>query len=364
MPNLPSGSSYLSFGQASAVARDEANPLSVSVIIAVRNGGRYLADCLRALDRSTLRPLEVIVVDDASSDGSAGIARQYGAIVHRLDEQAGSFEARNLAASKARAGLLLFIDADVCVQADTIEKVVDTFRREPDADAVIGSYDAFPGSPDLLSQYRNLVHHWFHQASRREAATFWTGCGAIRRNVFREIGGFMPEYQFVGDIGLGYLLRQNRRRIVLNKQILVKHMKRWSFLDMLRTDIFRRAATWTEMILRFHSIPNDLNVCVSQRVAVVVVFLLPLALLGFLWQPAIADAVFLGGLLAVYTSLTWPLLAFFARRRGPVFALRCLPLFALYNLCCGLGCALGVGRHLLRNRYISKLPVSGPQFSE
>ena len=58
-------------------------------------------------------------------------------------------------------------------------------REEPGIAAVFGSYDDEPGAPNLVSQYRNLLHHFVHQTGRTEASTFWTGCGAVRRDALR-----------------------------------------------------------------------------------------------------------------------------------------------------------------------------------
>lgn len=286
------------------------------------------------------------MVDDASADPCDEIARRHGATSVRMERSAGSFVARNVAAHHAQGEILLFLDADVCVRADTVARVVEAFSRDPGLDAVIGSYDASPGAPDLLSQYRNLLHHWVHQNGRSEAATFWTGCGAIRRSVFEACGGFMPEYRYIGDIALGYVLKRAGRKIVLDKDLLVKHMKRWSFLEIVRTDIFRRGATWTELILRFRKMPNDLNVRVGQRISVAALFLGVPLLAGIVWDPGFRWAVPLGALLCGYIVLNRAFFTFLRRHRGLRFALLSVPLYLVYHLCCGAGLAVGVWRYL------------------
>jgi cellulose synthase/poly-beta-1,6-N-acetylglucosamine synthase-like glycosyltransferase len=80
--------------------------------------------------------------------------------------------------------VLFFVDADVMVSPDAIERVLGYFHREPEIDALFGSYDDQPAEPNFLSQYRNLLHHYVHQCGREEASTFWGACGAIRRDVF------------------------------------------------------------------------------------------------------------------------------------------------------------------------------------
>ena len=61
----------------------------------------------------------------------------------------------------------------------------------------------------FLSQYKNLVHHFYHHRGKREASTFWSGCGAVRKQAFLDAGGFDVERYTrpsIEDIELGYRL--------------------------------------------------------------------------------------------------------------------------------------------------------------
>ncbi|MGH9661887.1 MAG: glycosyltransferase, partial [Bryobacteraceae bacterium] len=188
----------------------------------------------------------------------------------------GPARARNLGVAVARGDVILFLDSDVCVAPDTISRVRAAFDEDPALDALIGSYDDAPGSKDFLSQYKNLMHCFVHQTGRRVACTFWSGCGAIRRGVFLEYSGFDEAYRrpAIEDIELGYRLMMGHRKVILDSDLVVKHLKRWTFWGLLRTDILDRGVPWTELILRDRSMPNDLNIQLSQRVSVALVFLL------------------------------------------------------------------------------------------
>ncbi|HSW50893.1 MAG TPA: glycosyltransferase family A protein [Bryobacteraceae bacterium] len=276
--------------------------MSVSVIIPVYNSAAHLKTCLSHLAQWPAGPLELIVVDDGSTDGSAEVARSFNAVVLSTGGRKGPARARNIGARAARGEILLFIDSDVCVHPDTLERVREDFRRHPELDALIGSYDSSPQSPDFISQYKNLMHSYVHQRGRLEACTFWSGCGAIRRQVFLEHAGFDESYgrPAIEDIELGYRLRQAGRNMVLDKDLQVTHLKKWTFWSLLKTDVLDRGIPWTELILRDHYMPNDLNLELSQRVSVALAFLLVgLALAAaVLWNglfltPVLALLVFL-----------------------------------------------------------------------
>ncbi len=248
----------------------------MSVVIPVCNAGGFLASCLDCLSRSTCSDYECIVVDDGSTDDSVEIARRHGVKVVSTGARRGPARARNLGARHASGDILFFIDADVLVYPGTLARIVADFAGDPDLDAVIGSYDDSPGAADFLSQYRNLMHCYVHQTGRREASTFWSGCGAIKRAVFREHGGFDESYgrPAIEDIELGYRLTAAGRKLILDRHLLVKHLKPWGLWKVIKTDVLDRGMPWTELILRDRKLPNDLNVQVSQRLSVALVFLM------------------------------------------------------------------------------------------
>jgi glycosyltransferase involved in cell wall biosynthesis len=249
---------------------------TISVIVPVYNSARFLRSCLEHLRQSTDTDYECIVVDDGSTDDSAATAREFGVRVIQGGGRRGPAYARNLGAREATGDILFFIDADVCVYPHTLTRVRSNFNQDPALSAVIGSYDDQPESQDFLSMYRNLMHCYVHHNARREACTFWSGCGAIRKSVFQEYSGFDESYDrpAIEDIELGYRMARDGKKMVLDASIMVKHLKRWSFLGLVKTDIVDRGIPWTELILRDRKLPNDLNLQLSQRVSVALVFLL------------------------------------------------------------------------------------------
>lgn len=320
------------------------------MIVPVLNGGAELRRCLAALKHLSPAPDEVIVVDDGSSDGSGQVAAELGALVVRLDETGGPARARNAGARLARGELLVFIDADVEVHADTLAEILLAFGQDPSLAGLFGSYDDAPAATNFLSQYRNLLHHFVHQDSSEEASTFWSGCGAIRRSIFLSMHGFDERHRkpAMEDVELGYRMTAAGHRIRLCKRVLAKHLKEWRTGSMLRADLMQRAVPWTELILRDRRFINDLNLRSSGRACVVlaylaVCFLVAAILVPALLAPAVACVLSL-------LALNAELLAFFARKRGPLFALATVPWIFLFQLYSGLGFALGLARHLLSPR--------------
>src|ERR1700676_3011806 len=202
----------------------------VSAIVAARNAAHTLALCLAAIVAQASYGSEVIVVDDYSTDETCKIAARYPVKLIKQPRHLGVSAARNLGARAARAPVLFFLDADVVICRGGLERALMTMSP-PEVGAVIGSYDADPADQSIVSRFKNLAHHYFHQRSRTEASTFWGACGMIRRERFLVVGGF-DEKRFrlpsIEDVELGYRLVRLGTRIILDRDLQVKHLKRWT----------------------------------------------------------------------------------------------------------------------------------------
>ena len=303
----------------------------LSIIVPVYNGGSQLERCLDALLASDFRDYEIVVVDDASTDESAKAARTRGIKVVQLDTRLGPAGARNRGAVRARARIILFVDADVVVRRDTLAHVAAFFRKYTHVAAVFGSYDDAPAAQNFVSQYKNLQHHFVHQQSSDEAATFWAGCGAVRSPAFEAVGGF-DEKRYskpsIEDIELGHRLRSQGFRIILDRELQVKHLKRWTFFSLLRTDILNRALPWSKLILEEDAMIDDLNLRMSNRVSAALAWL-AFALLVLSYFSIAFFAAALAALLVIFL-LNLPFYRFLKGQRGRWFALRSFGMLALY----------------------------------
>lgn len=323
--------------------------LSISIIVPVHDGSDGLRRCLASAAACVPPAAEIIVVDDASRDTSLAVAREMDARTLPLPVQAGPAHARNRGAALARGDLLFFVDADVAVRPDATAQVLDAFGREPHLVAVFGSYDDTPAAENFLSQYRNLLHHWVHQTSAEEASTFWAGCGAVRRAVFIESGGFDESYSrpSIEDIELGSRLRRAGHAIRLRKSLQGTHLKRWTATALLTADIRDRALPWSALLLR-DGLLNDLNVRWSNRLSAAAVLAALATLAAGLRWPSLW--LLTGGLTLVLLWLDAPLYAFFRRRRGAIFAAGAIACHWLYYLYSSAAFAFVVMRHLWTRR--------------
>jgi len=319
--------------------------VQLSVIVPAYQGASTLPLALEALRRSDLprESWELIVVDDMSTDGTSAVARAWADQVERVEPgPRGPAHARNSGAALARGHVLVFVDADVLVHANTLRRFRDLFAREPDVVAAFGAYDEDPAHGAFLSQYRNLLHRYVHVQDAGDAETFWAGCGAVRRSAFVGVGGFDAE-QFprpqIEDIELGYRLRDRGGRIILDPRIQGQHLKRWTIGNIVRTDLLDRGIPWVRLLIRrkrsSHRRGGTLNVRPLEKIKTVLlglgVVILAIGALG-----AGSTWLLWGGFLVLTVALLClPLYGWFARLRGWGFAVRVIPLNLLYYLISG-----------------------------
>ena len=317
----------------------------LSVIVPFHDNAGQLQLCLAALKASS-EPHELILVDDASTEQRAiETAGKAGGFYLRLDVNSGPAVARNAGAKIARGELLAFIDSDVVVEPQTLAQLAETLDKERTAAAVFGSYDDTPASPGVVTEYRNLVHHHYHQIGPREATTFWAGCGAIRKSAFDKLGGFDESYRrpSIEDIELGMRLKAAGERVLLVPTIQCKHLKHWRLLGMIHVDVTRRAIPWTKLLIDRPGTGGDLNLQANQKLCVVLVFLALIAIAAgallpswralyvWAWAPVL--------LVAPLLSINRRLYALFLRRKGALFAIQGFLLHVLYYVYGGLAFA-------------------------
>ncbi len=347
-------------GNNARTSRGPAGP-RLSVIVPVRNGAGFLSDSLAALRASDLpaEAWELIVVDDASTDGTGRLAEAHASLVLRQPAASGPSAARNLGARYARGDILIFVDADVVVHADALRRLDEILAAEPDVAAVFGAYDVAPRAPGLVSQYRNLLHHRVHALGEGDAETFWAGCGAMRRQVFAAVGGFDEALRQLEDIELGYRVRALGHRIVLRPEIQGTHLKRWTLPSMITTDLFGRGVTWMRLHLeqRRGGRPGTLNLRPAEKIYT---FLTGLALIELLLAAVRREPIWLAAAaagLAVVLLGNLPLLRWYAEVRGVRFAVAIVPLRLLYYLLNVFAAPLGWIQHMLAPR-VSAIPRS------
>jgi hypothetical protein len=314
-------------------------------VVPVRDGAAFLRQTLPPLLASLPELSELVVCDDGSLDGSSETAQSLGVRALRSSKARGPAAARNHGARETSGSLIVFLDADVRVRPDTLTLLLAPFADARLA-AAFGSYDDSPAAGGWVSRYKNLAHHFVHQRGRREASTFWAGCGAVRRSVFESTGGFDERYArpSLEDVELGYRLREAGHPVRLVREAQVTHLKRWTLCGWLRSDLCDRALPWARLVRSGRGLPRDLNFTTADRAATALVAAAAGLLVAGPALPArarLAAAGLSAACLAVALWLDRAFLAFAAARVSRPFAAATAVLQLLHRLAGLSGFLLG-----------------------
>ena len=130
----------------------------VSVIIPVHNCERYLGEAIESVLDQTHSPLEIIVVDDGSTDCTADVTKSFAPHVrYVLQAQAGAPAARNRGAELARGEFLSYLDADDLWVEEKLERQTACLSDDPELDMVSGFVEQFI-SPDVDEEWAAKIH--------------------------------------------------------------------------------------------------------------------------------------------------------------------------------------------------------------
>jgi len=207
---------------------------SVSIIIPAYNSASTIAGTVEAcLDQDYPQRLEIIVVDDGSSDRTREIIKAFP-VRYIAQRRQGPASARNNGSKNARGEALCFVDADCIPHKDWVSRLVRHYNRAG-VGAVAGSYDV-GNSRHLLDRLVHYEIRYRHSMMGEYINSFGTYNVLIKRHVFEESGGFDPVYSSASgeDSDLSYRIVRLGYRIYFEKGALVNHCSILKLFKYLR----------------------------------------------------------------------------------------------------------------------------------
>lgn len=163
----------------------------ITCIVPVYNGELYLREAIESIRSQTYRDVEIIVVDDGSTDGTAAIAAAYGATVRPISQaNAGPPSARNRGLAAARGELVAFLDADDVWHPEKLEQQMARLRARPELDACVTHIQNF-WIPELHAEAERFRDHRLARA----LPGYTTQTLLARRALFDAVGQFSTAVQ-------------------------------------------------------------------------------------------------------------------------------------------------------------------------
>lgn len=174
----------------------------VSALVTVYNREKYLAESLQSILDSSYTNIEVVVVDDGSTDRSVEIANEFAARDRRVKvnlnpQNLGDYPNRNRAAELANGEYLKYVDSDDRIESNCIQTMVDAVQKHPDAAYVL----SYPRPKNTERPLYLTAQQAYEQHLVQHQGFFSSGplLSLIRTECFRKVGGFRPSARNMGD---------------------------------------------------------------------------------------------------------------------------------------------------------------------
>jgi len=227
---------------------DDHQPL-VSVIIPVYNGEQYLGEAIESVLAQTYEEVELIVVDDGSTDKSAAVAKCFADVRYCFQPNGGIGAARNRGTDLARGGLLAFLDADDRWVADKLLWQTKALAGDTELAMVFGHVQQFP-SPELPQTIKDSMTY-----TPEPMPGYSGGTMLIRRAAFDRVGRFSTGLQvgefiewYLRTIDLGLKSRMLpevvlHRRLHMSNHGINKRSEKTDYARVLKAFLDRRRST-------------------------------------------------------------------------------------------------------------------------
>jgi glycosyltransferase involved in cell wall biosynthesis len=206
-------------------------PPRVSCIVPVCNGERFLGAAIDSILSQTRPPFEVIVVDDGSTDGTARVARAYGArVTYVAQANAGAAGARNTGIGRARGDVVAFLDADDLWLPQKLARQAARFEARDDLDLSVTGFQNF-WMPEVAADEERFRGHRLAEPF----VGYVVPTLVARRDAFDRFGVFDPVLRY--SPGAPWFVQALARGAVLDIMPEVLMRRRLHAANLSRTEV-------------------------------------------------------------------------------------------------------------------------------
>ena len=315
--------------------------MHISVVIPAFNSEKTLKHCLESIFNSNYKDFDVMLVNDASTDKTAEIAKSFPCKIISNKTTLGRAVAKNMGAGLAPGPVIVFIDSDVIIEKDALQITHDSFYNKPDIAAVTGVPTANNPYQNFASQYKSVYMNYIF--SKLPSAVDFL-CGSVQafnKGLFRSGSLKFSKGLYCDDIDVGLQMNKKDMNILLNRDVKFTHMKYHSIKSLIKNNYFV-PSEFAQLFLKHGSLQRSLkerrfaHTSILQIISVIVSLAMAITALGMLSKYVIFNYL-MPSLIFLHLMLNLGFYFFICKKKGGVFLVKSMAFNPLDQLVMGLG---------------------------
>ncbi|MDO8538454.1 MAG: glycosyltransferase [archaeon] len=324
-----------------------AKELTASIIIPTFNAEKTIDQCLEALLNQSVKPLEIIVMNDGSTDNTQKIVEEFKQAKLVNQKNSGPAVERNKGARLAKGDIIIFIDSDCIADKDFVKFMLEPFQNK-EICGVQGSYKI--KQQELIARYTQIVIEMSYAKMAKQKFIDHIGSYAAgyRRKDFLELNGFDESFPKASgeDTEFSYRMTEAGKKLVFNPKAFVYHFHPTSLMRHLkvkfmrgffRVNVFKKHAT---KMGKDSFIPITVKILTGLAGLFVASLLVSIFFLPFLWVAlALLIAMLITG---IFVSLKY----FWKKDKQVALAAPFIEILTAYAM--GFGFAYGLFRSVFK----------------
>jgi glycosyltransferase involved in cell wall biosynthesis len=213
----------------------------VSIIIPAFNASATIETCLKSVYQQDYPNIEVIIVDDCSTDDTLQKASGFPVRIISNKRNLGAAYSRNVGARSAKSEILIFADSDIVIPRDGVSRITQRLLEQQDILIVGATYSENSRHLNFISDFKNLDLSYRYSLAPDYVRYLSGHFFALKKSTFFDCGSFSTHFpnSSVEDMAFFYSVSKGNKILFLDKNIKVDHLKMYSFFDMLKTDFAR-----------------------------------------------------------------------------------------------------------------------------
>jgi glycosyltransferase involved in cell wall biosynthesis len=321
--------------------------MKISIVIPCFNAAENLPQVISALNSQSIKPNEIIIADDGSTDNTKNIINYFAKLKKNIkycwQKNAGPAKARNFGAKKANGEIIVFIDSDCIPEKNWLKEMISPFKDKA-VGGVQGTYKT--KQTGLIARFVQVeIEERYEKMKKaqKEGTLDWIGSysAAYRTEAYKKLNGFDETFPIASgeDPELSYRLKKSGYNIVFNPNAIVYHTHPDDLLKYLKTKFFR--AYYRPKMYSKHKekIVKDSYTPQSLKLQIIIIYALVPCLIGSIFINWILLIV--AGLILLHASFGAKLFIF-AFKKNPIIALASIPILLLRNAFFAAGLIFGM----------------------